>query len=165
VLHGASASPHEAASGLRGLRTLPVRFARQSASALELARWLEKDGRVTEVRHPGLESHPQHDLAVRQMRYHGGLICFDLPGGIDAGRRLVESVQVCQLASSLGGPETLVTHPASTTHVNLLPDELEAVGIGPGTIRMSVGLEHVDDIRADLDQALTAASTASEPAP
>jgi cystathionine beta-lyase/cystathionine gamma-synthase len=157
VLQGAVASPYDAANGIRGLRTLPVRFARQSASALDLAGWLEKDGRVTEVRHPGLASHPQHDLAVRQMRETGGLVCFDLPGGIDAGRRFVEALELAQLATSLGGPETLVTHPASTTHVNLLPEELEAAGIGPGTIRLSVGLEHPDDIRADLQRGLDAA--------
>ncbi|HEX7133706.1 MAG TPA: aminotransferase class I/II-fold pyridoxal phosphate-dependent enzyme, partial [Iamia sp.] len=147
VLQGAVASPYDAANGIRGLRTLPVRFARQTASALEVAGWLEKDGRVSEVRHPGLESHPQHELAVRQMRSTGGLVCFDLPGGIEAGRRFVDALELAQLATSLGGPETLVTHPASTTHVNLLPEELEAAGIGPGTIRLSVGLEHADDIR------------------
>jgi cystathionine beta-lyase/cystathionine gamma-synthase len=161
VLQGSTASPYDAANGLRGLRTLPVRFARQSETALELARWLEKDGRAVAVRHPGLESHPQHDLALRQMRALGGLVCFDLPGGIEAGKAFVESVEIAQLASSLGGPETLVTHPASTTHVNLLPDELAEVGIGPGTIRMSVGLEHVDDLRADLDRALAAAGGAA----
>lgn len=156
VLQGAVASPYDAANGIRGLRTLPVRFARQTASALEVASWLEKDGRVVEVRHPGLESHPQHELAVRQMRATGGLVCFDLPGGIAAGRRFVEALELAQLATSLGGPETLVTHPASTTHVNLLPEELAAAGIGPGTIRLSVGLEHPDDIRADLQRGLDA---------
>lgn len=156
VLQGAVASPYDAASGIKGLRTLPIRFARQSASALELAQWLEKDGRVVGVRHPGLESHPQHELAVRQMRETGGLVCFDLPGGIEAGRRFVEALELAQLATSLGGPETLVTHPASTTHVGLLPEELAAAGIGPGTIRISVGLEHPDDIRADLARGLDA---------
>jgi len=159
VLQGAVASPYDAANGIRGLRTLPIRFARQSASALEVAGWLEKDGRVVEVRHPGLESHPQHDLALRQMRETGGLVCFDLPGGIAAGRRFVEALELAQLATSLGGPETLVTHPASTTHVNLLPEELTAAGIGPGTIRLSVGLEHPDDVRADLARALDAVDT------
>jgi cystathionine beta-lyase/cystathionine gamma-synthase len=163
VLQGATASPYDAANGIRGLRTLPVRFARQSASALELARWLEKDGQVTGVRHPGLESHPQHELALRQMQHLGGLVCFDLPGGIDAGRRFVEAVELARLASSLGGPETLVTHPASTTHVNLLPEELAAVGIGAGTIRLSVGLEHPDDLRADLGRALAAAGAVPRP--
>ncbi|NLV55348.1 MAG: aminotransferase class I/II-fold pyridoxal phosphate-dependent enzyme [Acidimicrobiales bacterium] len=158
VLQGATASPYDAANGIRGIRTLPVRFARQTGTALELATWLDADDRAANVRHPGLPSHPQHDLARRQMRLTGGLLCFDLPGGLDAGRRFVEAVEVAQLASSLGGPETLVTHPASTTHVNLLPDEMEAVGIGPGTIRMSIGLEDAADLRADLDRALSAAA-------
>jgi methionine-gamma-lyase len=99
------------------------------------------------------------------MRVLGGLVCFDLPGGIEAGKAFVQAVEIAQLASSLGGPETLVTHPASTTHVNLLPDELAEVGIGPGTIRMSVGLEHVDDLRADLDRALAAAGAVGDATP
>ena len=85
----------------------------------------------------------------------GGVLSFDVAGGLEAGCRFVESVRIAQHASSLGGPETLVTHPASTTHVNLTPDELEAAGIGPGTIRVSVGLEHADDLVADFEQALT----------
>lgn len=157
VLQGAVASPYDAANGLRGLRTLPVRFARQSSTALDLAGWLESDDRVGDVRHPGLVSHPQHDLAKRQMELHGGLICLDLVGGLDAGRRFVDALEIARLATSLGGPDTLVTHPASSTHVDLLPDELEAAGIGPGTIRISVGLEHPDDIRADLTRGLDAA--------
>ena len=114
------------------------------------------DPRVEQVRHPSLPSHPQHVLAERQLRLSGGLITFDLAGGLEAGRRFVESTEICQLATSLGGPETLVTHPASTTHVNLLPDELAAAGITPGTVRMSVGLEDVDDLVADLTRALDA---------
>lgn len=155
VLQGAVASPYEAAGGLRGLRTLGVRLRHQSAAAAEIAAALEGDERVAGVRHPGLASHPQHDLALRQMDLMGGLVTFDVAGGFDAGRHLVESTRICRLATSLGGPETLVTHPASTTHVNLLPDELEAAGIGPGTIRMSVGLEDPADIIADLDRALS----------
>lgn len=156
VLQGANASPYDASNGLRGLRTLPVRFERQSATARVLAEVLEADGRVDAVHYPGLASHPQFELAQRQMRLPGGLVTFDLAGGLDAGRAFVESVQIAQLASSLGGPETLVTHPASTTHVNLTPDELAAAGIGPGTIRMSVGLEHPDDLTRDLRRALDA---------
>lgn len=158
VLQGASASPHDAYNALRGIRTLPVRIARQSETALALARMLEARPDVDEVRYPGLPSHPQHELARRQMSAGGGLVTFDLTGGLEAGRRFVESVEIAQLATSLGGPETLVTHPASTTHVNLLPDELAANGIGPGTIRLSVGLEHVDDLIADLARALDVAS-------
>jgi cystathionine beta-lyase/cystathionine gamma-synthase len=154
VLQGANASPYDAVNGLRGLRTLPIRFERQSATALVLAELLDADGRVETVRYPGLPSHPQHDLATRQMRLAGGLLTFDLAGGLEAGRRFVEGVRLAQLASSLGGPETLVTHPASTTHVNLTPEELAAADIGPGTIRMSVGLEHADDLVADIRRAL-----------
>lgn len=154
VLQGANASPYDAVNGLRGLRTLPIRIERQSASAAVLADMLEGDERIETVRYPGLASHPQHELAVRQMKVFGGLLTFDLVGGLDAGRTFVEGVRLAQLASSLGGPETLVTHPASTTHVNLTPEELRAADIGPGTIRVSVGLEHVDDLVADFRQAL-----------
>jgi cystathionine beta-lyase/cystathionine gamma-synthase len=156
VLQGANASPFDAMNGLRGIRTLGVRLRQQSESALELAEALEADPAVSEVRYPGLESHPQRELAKRQMQLNGGLLSFDVAGGREAGRRFVEGVRVAQLATSLGGPETLVTHPASTTHVNLTPDELAANGITEGTIRVSVGLEHVDDIVADFTQALAA---------
>jgi cystathionine beta-lyase/cystathionine gamma-synthase len=109
---------------------------------------------VAEVRWPGLASHPQHELAERQMSMPGGLLTFDLTGGLAAGATFVEALEIAQLATSLGGPETLVTHPASTTHVNLTPDELVANGIGPGTVRVSAGLEHADDLVADFSQAL-----------
>jgi len=155
VLHGASASPFDALNGLRGIRTLPVRFRRQSESAMALAERLEAHPKVESVRYPGLASHPQFDLAKRQMALPGGLLCFDVAGGLEAGRTFVESVELAVMASSLGGPETLVTHPASTTHVNLTPEELEANGIGQGSIRVSVGLEHPDDIISDFDQALS----------
>jgi cystathionine beta-lyase/cystathionine gamma-synthase len=154
VLQGANASPFDAMNGLRGLRTLGVRLERQSTNAGALARFLEGHRSVTEVRWPGLESHPQHALAVRQMALPGGLLTFDLVGGIEAGCIFVEALEIAQLATSLGGPETLVTHPASTTHVNLTPDELAANGIGPGTVRVSAGLEHPDDLVADFAQAL-----------
>ena len=156
VLQGANASPFDAAGGLRGLRTLGVRVRQQTRTAEALAQVLEGHAKVAEVRHPSLASHPQHELAVRQMSLSGGLLTFDLAGGLEAGCRFVESTEVCQLATSLGGPETLVTHPASTTHVNLLPEELAAAGIGPGTIRMSVGLEATEDVVADVLRALDA---------
>jgi cystathionine beta-lyase/cystathionine gamma-synthase len=156
VLQGANASPFDAMNGLRGLRTLGVRFDRQCSTALAVATVLESHPAVASVRYPGLASHPQHELACRQMDHFGGLVSFDLDGGIDAGARFVEGTRVAQLATSLGGPETLVTHPASTTHVNLTPDELDAAGIGPGTIRLSAGLEHPDDVIADLVASLDA---------
>jgi cystathionine beta-lyase/cystathionine gamma-synthase len=157
VLQGANASPHDAAAGLRGVRTLGVRLERQSSTASRLAEVLAADGRVADVRYPGLRSHPQHDLAGRQMRLPGGLLTFDV-GSVEAGARFVESTRICQLATSLGGPETLVTHPASTTHVNLLPDELAAAGITPGTVRLSVGLEDPEDLVLDLLDALAVAT-------
>jgi cystathionine beta-lyase/cystathionine gamma-synthase len=154
VLQGANASPFDAMNGTRGLRTLGVRLERQSANAGELAHALEGHPLVEEVRWPGLESHPQFALAQRQMSLPGGLLTFDLAGGLEAGRIFVESLEIAQLATSLGGPETLVTHPASTTHVNLTPEELEANGIRPGTVRVSVGLEHAGDLLADFTQSL-----------
>lgn len=154
VLQGANAGPFDAMNGLRGLRTLGVRLERQSATASHLAEVLEAHPGVDGVRYPGLVSHPQHDLAKRQMLLPGGLLTFDVRGGIEGGRRFVERTRICQLATSLGGPETLVTHPASTTHVGLLPEERASAGIGPGTIRMSVGLEHVTDLESDVLAAL-----------
>ena len=154
ILHGATPSPYDALNGLRGLRTLPVRIARQCDSALKLARFLAEHPAVVQVNYPGLESHPQHDLAKRQMSDFGSVLSFDLRGGLEAGRRLVEGVRLAQMAASLGGPETLVASPANSTHVALAPEELEAAGITPGLIRMSVGLEHADDLIADLAAAL-----------
>ena len=156
VLQGANPSPFDAMNGIRGLRTLPVRLERQCRSAQVLAEALEAHPKVVGVRYPGLPSHPQYDLAKRQMAQPGSLLCFDVAGGLEGGRAFVEAVQLACMAPSLGGPETLVTHPASTTHVNLTPEELDANGIGAGTVRVSVGLEHVDDIVADFTQALAA---------
>ena len=122
---------------------------------------LEADDRVdARSAIPASTRFPQHELARRQLKIAGGLLTFDLAGGLEAGRTFVEATQVAQIATSLGGPETLVTHPASTTHVGLLPEELEEAGIGPGTIRMSVGLEHPDDVVADFRAALDAAGGA-----
>lgn len=157
VLQGANASPFDAMNGLRGIRTLGVRIRQQSESAQRLAEMLEGHPAVAAVSYPGLASHPQHELAKRQMALPGGLLAFDLVGGLEAGRRFVEATRIAQLATSLGGPETLVTHPASTTHVGLLPEELEESGILPGTVRVSAGLEHPDDLIADFIQALAIA--------
>jgi len=154
VLQGAVASPFDALNGLRGLRTLPVRLAQQSATASAVADVLHQHPAVESVFYPGHPSHPQHELAVRQLDSFGGIVALDLAGGLDAGCRFVESLRLVQLATSLGGPETLVTHPASTTHAGLLPDELDAAGIKPGTVRLSCGLEATSDVIADLTQAL-----------
>jgi cystathionine beta-lyase/cystathionine gamma-synthase len=162
VLHGANASPFDAMNGLRGIRTLAVRLRQQTETAQALAEFLEAHPAVSAVSYPGLASHPQHELARRQMSSPGGLLCFDVAGGAEAGRVFVESTRIARLATSLGGPETLVTHPASTTHVGLTPKELAEAEIGPGTVRVSVGLEHVDDVIADFAQALEAASAVAE---
>jgi cystathionine beta-lyase/cystathionine gamma-synthase len=154
VLHGACASPFDAMNGLRGIRTLPVRIERQSATALRLAEWLEAHPAVASVRYPHLPSHPQHDLAKRQMAYGGGMLAVDLAGGRPAGKTFVESVRLARMAATLGGPETLVSSPANSTHVGLSDAELAAADIGPGLIRVSVGLEHIDDLIADFAQAL-----------
>ena len=161
ILQGANAAPFDAMNGLRGLRTLGVRLERHSATAQQLAEALSGHPGVESVRYPGLASHPQHDLARRQMRMFGGLLAFDLAGGHEAGERFVEAVRLAQIATSLGGPETLVTHSASTTHAGLTPEELEAAGIGPGTIRVSVCLEHSDDVVADLLHAADKATAES----
>jgi cystathionine beta-lyase/cystathionine gamma-synthase len=156
VLQGANASAFDALNGIRGLRTLGPRLRQQTETATRLAKLLESDERVATVSYPGLDSFPQRDLARRQLKIDGGLLTFDIAGGLEAGRKFVESTQVAQMATSLGGPETLVTHPATTTHVGLLPEELADAGIGPGTIRVSAGLEHPDDVVADFRAALDA---------
>ncbi|MGA0879263.1 MAG: trans-sulfuration enzyme family protein [Ilumatobacteraceae bacterium] len=154
VLQGACASPFDALNGLRGLRTLGPRLRQQGATAREVAEALERHDAVNWVRYPGLASHPHHALAQRQHRLHGGVLTFDLRGGLEAGTRFVQSVRLCRPATSMGGPETLVTHPASTTHAGMTPEELSAAGITPGTVRVSCGLEHSDDVRADIESAL-----------
>lgn len=160
-LQGAVASPYDAANALRGLRTLPARLQMQSASALELATMLDAHPQVANVRYPGLTSHPQHEQAKAQLQSMGAMLSFDVVGGLEAGSRVVESLRIARMAPSLGGPETLVTHPASTTHVGLNEEELKASGIGPGTIRVSVGLEFAGDLIADFESALGRAAQAS----
>lgn len=157
TIHGAVASPFDSLNGLRGIRTLGVRVRQQSESALRLAEVLEGHDQVSRVNYPGLESHPQRDLAKRQMEMNGSMLSFDLAGGIDAGRRFIESLHLAHVATSLGGTETLMTHPASTTAANLVPEDREMMGIGDGLVRVSVGLEHPDDIIADVLQALALA--------
>jgi cystathionine gamma-synthase len=150
------ASPFDAHSALRGIRTLPVRVERQSGTAQRVAEFLEDHPAVAAVHYPGLDSHPQRDLAKRQMALGGGLVSFDLAGGWDAGRRFAEAVRLAHLAPSLGGPETLVTHPASTTAANLTPEDRATRGLGDGLVRISIGLEHPDDVVADVAGALAA---------
>lgn len=156
VLHGATPSPHDAHAVLRGVRTLGVRYQRQSATALALATWLEQRPEVRWARHPLLPSHPQYGLAQRQLHVGGTMVAFDLKGGTKAAEQFTSALRWCRLATSLGGPDTLVCHPATSTHASMSHEEHLAVGIGPGTLRMSVGLEDVEDLLVDLDQALGA---------
>lgn len=154
ILAGATASPFDALNGLRGIRTLPIRLRQQTETATALATMLESHPAVKAVFYPGLESHPQYEVAKRQLDLCGGLITFDLAGGLVAAAGFVDRLRLVQRATSLGGPETLVTHPVTTTHLGLLESELAAAGIEDGTIRISCGLEHADDLIADLTQAL-----------
>ena len=164
TIHGATASPYDSHNALRGIRTLPVRARQQSESAQRVAELLEDHPAVRRVFYPGLDSHPQRDVAKRQMDCGGGMVSFELVGGWEAGRRFAESVTLAHLAPSLGGPETLVTHPASTTAANLSAEEREGMGIDDGLVRLSMGLEHPDDIVADITGALAAAVDLSAPA-
>ena len=156
VLHGASPSPHDALNGLRGIRTLAVRQRHQSDVALRLAGALLTHPGVAAVHHPGLPCHPQHELARAQLQSLPTVFAIDLAGGIDAARTMLDTIRVARSATSLGGPETLVCHPATSTHVGLGPDDQAAMGITPGLLRISVGLEDGDDLLADLERAIPA---------
>lgn len=152
---GCNMDPHQAYMVLRGLKTLGVRMNRAQESALAIARWLESQPKVEWVRYVGLESHPQHELVKRQMSGFGGMISFEIKGGLDAGRCLMDNVHLATLAVSLGGVETLVEHPASMTHAGMSREHRLEAGITDGLVRYSVGIEDVADLIADLDQALS----------
>ena len=152
---GATLSPFEAWLTLRGIKTLHVRMRRQTESAMKIAEWLEGHPKVEWVKYPGLESHPQHTLAERQMDGFGSMMSFELKGGIEAGRRLMNNVKLCCLAVSLGAVETLISHPSTMTHAVVPREERIKAGITDGLVRFSVGVEDVEDIIEDLDQALS----------
>ncbi|MEV0446499.1 aminotransferase class I/II-fold pyridoxal phosphate-dependent enzyme [Streptomyces sp. NPDC050600] len=155
VEQGATTDPFAAWLTLRGLQTLPLRIERQCANAAELGARLAVHPAVAAVRHPALAGHPDHEVAARLLpKGGGGVVSFDLAGGREAGRTFVEGVRLASLSASLGDVKTLVMHPASTSHRQLDAAALEAAGIGPGTVRVSVGIEHVEDLWTDLEQAL-----------
>ena len=155
VLHGATASPFDSLNALRGVRTLAVRTAHQSATAQHLAGVLDSLEAVAAVHYPGLASHPQHELATRQMRYPGTVLAFELADGRSAAADLIDRLELARCATSLGGPETLICHPMTTTHAGLTPAEQADAGVTSGLIRVSVGLEDADDVLADFELALT----------
>jgi methionine-gamma-lyase len=151
---GCNMDPHQAYFVLRGLKTLALRIERAQASALTIASWLETQPQVEWVRYVGLPSHPQHELARRQMSGFGAMIAFGLKGGLEAGRTVMDNVKLATLAVSLGGVESLIEHPASMTHAGMSREHREESGITDGLVRYSVGIESVDDLIADLAQAL-----------
>ena len=154
---GAIPSPFDCWLVLGGVKTLSLRMARHSSNGLAVATFLEAHPKVSRVSYPGLPSHPQHGIAARQMENgFSGMISFELVGGTEAGKALMNTVQLCALAESLGAVETMITHPASMTHADVPAAERRARGLSDGLVRISVGIEDPEDIQADLDQALAA---------
>jgi methionine-gamma-lyase len=153
-LIGTVLDPYPAYALGRGLKTLTLRVARHNANALTVARWLEQDGRVERVYHPGLASHPDHAIAKTQMTGFGGMVCIDLGGGLDRASRFFDRLRVIQRAASLGGPESLCSLPVLTSHWGHSEEELRRAGVTPSMARISIGLEDPEDLIEDLDQAL-----------
>ncbi|MEG2971128.1 MAG: O-acetylhomoserine aminocarboxypropyltransferase/cysteine synthase family protein [Akkermansia sp.] len=152
---GCTISPFNSYLIAQGLETLPLRMARHCENAMELAQWLEKHPLVSWVNYPGLPQHPDHDKAVKYLKNgFGGMVGFGIKGGLDAGRRFIDNVKLLSHVANLGDTHTLVTHPASTTHQQLSVEQLASTGVTPDFIRLSVGLENIKDIKADIDQAL-----------
>jgi O-acetylhomoserine (thiol)-lyase len=159
---GAALSPFNAWQLIQGLETLPLRIARHSENALAVAQWLSDRPEVEWVSYPGLASHASNAIAQRTLQGgFGGLVTFGIKGGADAGRRLIDSVKLFSLLANVGDAKSLIIHPASTTHQQLTDDEQASTGVTPDLIRLSVGIEHIDDILADLDQALRAATAST----
>jgi cystathionine gamma-lyase len=154
---GGVPSPMDSFMVLRGIKTLPLRMQRHEESARALAAWLEGHEQVERVIYPGLESHPQHDLALRQQRGFGGMISFELRGGMEASRRFLGACELFACAESLGGVESLIEHPAIMTHASVPAERRRELGIGDGFLRVSVGVEDLDDLRADLENGFRAA--------
>jgi cystathionine gamma-lyase len=153
---GAIQGPFDSFLVLRGIKTLALRVERSNANALDLAAWLEREPKVRKVYYPGLETHPQHALARRQMSGFGGIVSIELASDLAGARRFLEACRVFTLAESLGGVESLIEHPALMTHATIPPAQRAILGISDTLIRLSVGIEHVEDQRADLRRALAA---------
>jgi len=151
---GAILSPFDSYMVLRGIKTLAIRMDRHSQNAIDIARYLESHPKVRNVYYPGLKSHPQFEMARRQMSGFGGMISFEMDGGLEEARAFLEGLRIFSLAESLGGVESLIEHPALMTHASIPKEEREKVGITDSLIRVSVGIEDVDDLKEDLDNAL-----------
>ena len=151
---GAVAGPFDAFLALRGLKTLHLRMRAHCENAMELARWLEQHPAVERVIYPGLKSHPQHNLARRQMSGYGGIISIEVKGGLKKARKMLESCKLFALAESLGGVESLIEHPAIMTHASVPPAQRKRLGISDGLVRLSVGVEDLEDLRGELESAL-----------
>ena len=162
---GATLGPLEAFLVLRGILTLAVRAERHAGTAAALATWLERRGGVRSVLYPGLASHPQHDVALRQFRpgVAGGMLAFEVEGGRAAGRAIIDSLTLPELTASLGSVHTMVVHPPSTSHRQSTEAELLEAGITPGLLRVSVGLEDLEDLQADFAAALASAAMLAGP--
>ncbi|MGB5261348.1 MAG: O-succinylhomoserine sulfhydrylase [Gammaproteobacteria bacterium] len=156
---GPSMSPFNAWVFLKGLETLSLRMHAHSESALALAHWLEQQPAVAQVYHPGLASHPQHALAGRQQSGYGGIVAFELKGGQPAAWSLIDATRIFSITANLGDTKSTITHPATTTHGRLTPEQRAADGIADGLVRLAVGLESVDDLRRDLERGLAAVRT------
>ena len=154
---GAVSSPFDCWLNLSGLKTLHLRMQRHEESAMQVATFLESHAKIERVLYPGLPSHPQHAVAKAQMSGFSGMITFELTGGTEAGKQLMNHVKLCGLAESLGSVETMITHPASMTHADVPPEDRRRRGLTDGLVRLSVGVEDVEDIILDLEQALAAA--------
>ena len=154
---GAVSSPFDCWLNLSGLKTLHLRMQRHEESAMQVATFLESHTKIERVLYPGLPSHPQHAVAKAQMSGFSGMITFELTGGTEAGKRLMNHVKLCGLAESLGSVETMITHPASMTHADVPPEDRRRRGLTDGLVRLSVGVEDVEDIILDLEQALATA--------
>ena len=153
---GPTLSPFNAWVILKGLETLRIRVEAQSAGALELARWLEQQPRIERVFYPGLPSHPQHALAMKQQKSGGGIVSFEVKGGRDAAWKVVDNTRLISITANLGDTKTTITHPASTTHGRISPEARAAAGVSDGLLRVAVGLEALDDLMADLARGLKA---------
>lgn len=155
---GPSQSPFDSWLILRGVKTLPIRMERSAENAMKVAKYLEAHPQVEKISYPGLESHPQHEIAKSQMSGFGGMITFFIKGGLEASRKFLETVKLFMLAESLGGVESLIEHPAIMTHASIPKEEREKIGLTDNLIRLSVGIENVEDLINDLEEAFKASA-------